>query len=166
MWFKIMKQLCQSISYKLLTGIALLGCTPFAHASGHGGGHGDEHDTHEEEAVIEEIVEGVEVTLKLNLGTIEVINVEPTRGYTSKMSFDLHLTFDPKTDPKEIKALDGWQHRLREQVIVGVRATEIHYFIDPDLKHFRKQMLYRINRLIGKPIANDVLFANFTFYSE
>jgi hypothetical protein len=152
-----------SIATLLTATSALIGLAPFAYASGHGSGHGAPE---EETAVVEEIVEGVEVTLKLNLGTIEVINVEPTRGYTSKMSFDLHLTFDPKTDPKEIKALDGWQHRLREQVIVGVRATEIHWFIDPELKHFRKQMLYRINRLIGKPIASDVLFANFTFHSE
>lgn len=145
----------------ILATAALIGLASRAHGGGHGGGHGAE-----KEAVVEEIVEGVEVTLKLNLGTIEVVNVEPTRGRTSRMSFDLHLTFDPKTDPKEIKALDGWQHRLREQVIVGVRATEIHYFIDADLKHFRKLMLYRINRLIGKPIVNDVLFANFTFFSE
>lgn len=159
-------QTIQRLSYLLLTGSLLVGFAPQTYAGGHGGGHDVEHEDSEEVAVVEEIIEGVEVTLKLNLGTIEVINVEPTRGRTSKMSFDLHLTFDSKTDPKEIKALDGWQHRLREQVIVGVRATEIHYFIDPDLKHFRKLMLYRINRLIGKPIVNDVLFANFTFYSE
>jgi hypothetical protein len=142
------------------------GFAQYAQASGHGGGHAAAEESAGQRAAVEKIVEGVEITLKLNLGTIEVINVEPTRGRTSKMSFDLHLTFDPQTDPKEIKALDGWQHRLREQVIVGVRATEIHWFLDPDLKHFRKQMLYRINRLIGKPIVNDVLFANFTFFSE
>jgi hypothetical protein len=146
------------ISFTVIVIAAVpLGASQNLWASGHGA---------PKEAVVEEIVEGVEVTLKLDLGTIDVVNVEPTRGRTSKMSFDLHLTFDPHTDPKEIKTLDGWQHRLREQVIVGVRATEIHYFLDPDLKHFRKQMLYRINRLIGKPIANDALFANFTFFTE
>jgi hypothetical protein len=141
--------------------IAGFGLPSQVHAGGHGGGHGAA-----EEAAVEEIVEGVEVTLKLDLGTIEVVNVEPTRGRTSRMSFDLHLTFYSDTDPKQIKALDGWHHRLREQVIVGVRATEVHDFIDPELKRFRKQMLYRINRLLGNPIVSDVLFANFTFFSE
>ena len=135
----------------------LLGPSPSAHAEGHGA---------EKAASVEEIVEGVEVTLKLDLGTIELVNVEPTRGRISRMSFDLHLTFLPDTDPKAIKALDGWHHRLREQVIVGVRATEIVDIIDPDLKRFRKQILYRINRMLGKPIVNDVLFANFTFFNE
>jgi hypothetical protein len=143
--------------FATLVAIVAASSTSAVYAAGHGA---------EKAAVVEEIVEGVEVTLKLDLGTIQVVNVEPTRGRTSRMSFDLHLTFDPKTDPKEIKALDGWHHRLREQVIVGVRATEIFDILDPDLKRFRKQMLYRINRMLGKPIVNDVLFANFTFFSE
>jgi flagellar basal body-associated protein FliL len=141
----------------VLPTVLFFGGAASAFASGHAA---------EKPAVVEEIVEGVEVTLKLDLGTIEVINVEPTRGRTSRMSFNLNLTLDPKTDPNEVKALDAWHHRLREQVIVGVRATEIHDFIDPDLTRFRKQMLYRINRLLGKPMVTDVLFANFTFYSE
>ena len=120
----------------------------------------------EKSASVEEIVEGVEVTLKLNLGTIEVINVEPTHGRTSRMSFDLNLTFDPNTDPKRIRELDAWHHRLREQAIIAVRATEIYDFLDPELKRFRKQILYRINRILGEPIVNDALFANFTFFNE
>lgn len=154
-----MKHFPRSSVVTALAALALTACAPRAHASSHGA-------PKPEPEPVEEVVEGVEVTLKLNLGTIDMINVEPTRRQIRKMSFDLHLSFDPKTDPKEIKALEGWQHRLREQVIIGVRATEIHDFIEPDLKRFRKQMLYRINRLIGKPIVNDVLFANFTFFSE
>lgn len=133
------------------------GALPAVHASGHGA---------EKPAAIEEIVAGVEVTLKRDLGTIEVINVEPTRGRTLRMAFNLHLTLDPHTSPKDVAALDGWHHRLREQVIIGVRATDIHDFIDPELTRFRKQMLYRINRLLTKPIVNDVLFANLTFHAE
>lgn len=110
--------------------------------------------------------EGLEVTLKLNLGTIQLVNVEPTQGLTAHMSFDLHLKFDPQTDPQVIEELDHWQHRLREQVIVAARATEIHDILDPELKHFRKQILYRINRVLKAPIVTDALFANFTFSNQ
>lgn len=110
--------------------------------------------------------EGLEVSLKLDLGTIQLMNVEPTQGRTAHMSFDLHLTFDPKTDPQVLQELDHWQHRLREQVIVAVRATEIHDFLDPELKRFRKQILYRVNRMLKAPIVTDALFANFTFSSQ
>jgi hypothetical protein len=120
-----------------------------------------------EEAKVEEIVEGVEVTLKLDLGNIETKNLEPTQGRTAHMSFDLHLMFGPTTEPKQVKELeDAWQHRLREQVIVAIRATEINDFLDPELKRFRKQILYRINRMLKSPTAIDVLFANFTFSSQ
>jgi hypothetical protein len=140
----------------LLTGL----CASFsAHAQG---------STHaaEEPETTEEPIEGIEVTLKLNLGTIELQNLEPTQGRTAHMAFDLHLTFDPKTDPKFLRELEGWQHRLREQAIVAVRATEIVDFLDPELKRFRKQILYRINRMLKEPVVTDALFANFTFSSQ
>jgi flagellar basal body-associated protein FliL len=124
------------------------------------------HGAAEAEPVEEEPIEGLEVTLKLDLGKIELQNLEPTQGRTAHMSFDLHLVFDPKTDPKKIKELEKWQHRLREQVIVGVRATEVYDFLDPELKRFRKQILYRINRMLKDPVVTDVLFANFTFSSQ
>ena len=120
----------------------------------------------EEPEETEEETEGIEVTLKLNLGTIELQNLEPTQGRTAHMSFDLHLRFDPKTDPKFLRELEGWQHRLREQVIVAVRATDIFDFLDPELKRFRKQILYRINRMLKEPVVIDALFANFTFSSQ
>lgn len=110
--------------------------------------------------------EGIELSLKLNLGTIELHTLEPTRRRTAVMSFDLHLTLDPHIDPKMLEQLERWHHRLREQVIVAVRATDIYDFLDPDLKRFRRQILYRINRLLGEPIVTDVLFANFTFSSQ
>ncbi|MDZ4657849.1 MAG: hypothetical protein SH868_09770 [Bythopirellula sp.] len=120
----------------------------------------------EEAAPAEEIIDGLEVTLKLDLGTIQLMNVEPTQGRTAHMSFDLHLMFDPQTDPQVIKELEHWQHRLREQAIVAVRATEIHDFLDPELKRFRRQILYRINRLLKATIVTDALFANFTFSNQ
>jgi hypothetical protein len=120
----------------------------------------------EEPEETEEETEGIEVTLKLNLGTIELQNLEPTQGRTAHMSFDLHLRFDPKTDPKFLRELEGWQHRLREQAIVAVRATDIFDFLDPELKRFRKQILYRINRMLKEPVVIDALFANFTFSSQ
>lgn len=124
------------------------------------------HGAAEAEPVEEEPIDGLEVTLKLDLGKIELQNLEPTQGRTAHMSFDLHLVFDPKTDPKKIKELEKWQHRLREQVIIGVRATDIFDFLDPELKRFRKQILYRINRMLKDPVATDALFANFTFSSQ
>lgn len=127
--------------------------------------HGSSHAP-AKESKDEEVVEGVEVTLKLNLGNIEVKNLEPTQGRTSHMSFDLHLTFAPQTDPSEIEALEAWHHRLREQVIIGVRATEINDFLDPELKRFRKLLLYRINRMLKTPTVVDALLANFTFSSQ
>ncbi len=120
----------------------------------------------DEASQADEKIEGLEVTLKLDLGTIQLMNVEPTQNRTAHMSFDLHLLFDPQTDPQVIKELDHWQHRLREQAIVAVRATEIHDFLDPELKRFRRQILYRINRMLKTTIVTDALFANFTFSNQ
>lgn len=155
-----MKHAAKLLTLHTLAALLMVGSPAAVHASSHG------EESADAEEIVEEVVEGVEVTLKLDLGVIEVVDVEPTRGRTSRMSFDLHLALDPNTDSQEIKALNSWHHRLREQALVSVRATEVHDFIDPELKRFRKLMIYRFNRLLGKPVVTDVLFANFTFYTE
>lgn len=103
---------------------------------------------------------------KLDLGTLEIKNLEPTRNQTSKVSFEMHLTFPPDTDPAAIEALSHWQHRIRDQVIVSIRIAELGDYIDPQLIRLRKQILYRINRLLKETPADDVLLADFTFSTE
>ncbi len=103
---------------------------------------------------------------KLDLGTLEIKNLEPTRNQTTKVNFGMHLTFPPDTDPATIKALSHWQHRIRDQVIVAIRIAELGDYIDPKLSRLRKHILYRINRLLKETPADDVLLADFTFSTE
>ena len=103
---------------------------------------------------------------KLDLGVLEIKNLEPTRNQTAKVTFAIHLAFTPGTDPAVVAELEHWQHRLREQVIVAVRSSELTDFTDPELLRLRKHLLYRINRVL-KPIQVEaVLLADFTYSSE
>lgn len=109
---------------------------------------------------------GIVVLPKLDLGVLEIKNLEPTRNQTSKVTFAMHLTFPPETDPAIVTALENWQHRLREQVIIAIRVAELGDYMDPQLLRLRKQILYRINRVLKGIQAQDVLLADFTFSTE
>ena len=102
-------------------------------------------------------------TPKLDLGSFEIQNLEPARALTSKITFELHLTLPEETSPADLATLEHWQHRLREQVIVAVRVSDIVDFLDPKLDRFRRHILYRVNRLLGQIKAQEVLLADFTF---
>lgn len=108
----------------------------------------------------------VTVIPKLDLGLLEVKNLEPTRNQTSKVTFGMHLAFAPGTDPAIVSALQHWQHRLREQVIVAIRVAELGDYLDPELLRLRKQILYRINRVLKGVQAEDILLADFTYSTE
>ena len=106
------------------------------------------------------------VSPKLDLGLLEIKNLEPTRNQTSKVNFEMHLALPADTDPALVKALEHWQHRLREQVIVAIRVAELGDYLDPQLARLRKQILYRVNRTLKGTQAEDVLLANFMFSTE
>ncbi|TWU30318.1 hypothetical protein [Bythopirellula polymerisocia] len=114
-----------------------------------------------QEATTENVVQP-----KLDLGIIEIKNLEPTRNQTSKVTFEMHLTLPADTDPALVAALGHWQHRLREQVIVAIRVAELGDYLDPELVRLRKQILYRVNRLLKGTQAENVLLADFTFSTE
>ncbi len=118
--------------------------------------HGEAAETKESGAAHEAIGQ-------LSLGNIEIKNLEPANNQTTTMAFDLYLSFPPDTSSESIAALKHWKHRLRHQAIVAVRISELADFADPELKRFRKQILYRVNRMLKAPAAIDVLLANFTY---
>ena len=103
---------------------------------------------------------------KLDLGLLEIKNLEPTRNQTAKVSFEIHLSFPTGTDPQTIARLEHWQHRLREQVLVAVRGSELIDFVDPELVRLRKHILYRVNRVLQPLQAAEILLADFTYAAE
>lgn len=99
----------------------------------------------------------------LDLGSFRIREHRPLRNETFYIAFDLRVELQSDLTQAQVDQLQRWTHRLRDQVIIGVRLTDPAAFKDPDLERFRRQLVRRINRVIKHPLATDVLLANLTF---
>ncbi len=99
----------------------------------------------------------------LDLGKFKINDLRPTRNETAKLTFTLHLAVSKKLTAKQVAQLEGWKHRLRDQVITAIRITPTKDFQQPDLSHLRRKILVRVNRLFHAKLAEDVLMTEYLF---
>lgn len=99
----------------------------------------------------------------LDLGSFKVNDLRPAHNETAKLTFSLHLQFSEETTAAQLKKLEGWKHRLRDQVITAVRLAETKDFQEPDLKRLRRLILIRVNRLFRTKLAEEVLLTEYLF---
>lgn len=57
-------------------------------------------------------------------------------------------------------------NRLREAVIVTVRQTDIEGLSDPSLGLLKRKIQDKVNRRLGKPLLQSVLFSDFSFIEQ
>ncbi len=72
----------------------------------------------------------------------------------------------PPADDEFTRLFDKHKHRLRDQVIVIVRSAEITDFADPSLGLIRRKILEKSNRLLGKPLLEEVIFSDFSLVEQ
>jgi flagellar FliL protein len=69
-------------------------------------------------------------------------------------------------DDEFSRLFEKHKHRLRDQVIVIVRSAEITDFADPSLGLIRRKILEKSNRLLGKPLLEEVIFSDFSLVEQ
>ena len=130
------------------------------------------HSTHAQEVVApdsedaEEAVEADKIRPVLELGKFNLRDLRSASNVTAKILFSLHLALPQEADEKTIRQLQLWRHRLRDQVIIAVRKTEIKDLLEPDLGLLRRNIMLRINRLLKTSLVEEVLVTEFTFATQ
>lgn len=99
----------------------------------------------------------------VDLGKFQINDLRPTRNVTAKLTFSMHLAFSKKLTKKQVELLDGWKHRLRDQVITAVRISYVKDFQERDLGRLRRNMLVRVNRIFKANLAEEVLLSEYLF---
>jgi len=99
----------------------------------------------------------------MDLGHIEVENVEPIRNQTEKISVQIRLVLAESADEKVLASLEHWRHRLRDQVIIAIRSCNTSDFLEPELHRLRSQIQYRLKRTLKSRLVEDVLLADYSF---
>ena len=98
-----------------------------------------------------------------DLGIFNLRELRFRSNVTAKIVFSLHLALPLAADEKTAARLESWRHRLRDQVIIAVRKSEIRDFLEPNLSTLRRNIMLRINRLLKKSLVEEVLLTEFTF---
>ncbi|MEM9352958.1 MAG: hypothetical protein AAGA92_08090 [Planctomycetota bacterium] len=98
-----------------------------------------------------------------DLGRFHIKDLRPARNETVELNFVLHLALKPETPSAVLADLEGWKHRLRDQVITAARVAETKDFSSPSLHRLRRLMILRANRLIGGDLIDELLLTEFVF---
>ena len=119
--------------------------------------------TSEEENIEEKNLEIDAVRPSLELGRFDLRELRFRSNVTAKILFSLHLALPHEAEDKTLEKLKRWQHRLRDQVIIALRKTEIKDLLEPDLSILRRNIMLRINRLLKVSLVEEVLITEFAF---
>ena len=112
--------------------------------------HEAAHEAHDEHGVETEV----------DLGTFS-LTVSVAKSRPMLLSFHLYGTLNESKHSEFAARFEAQHHRLRQEVLVLLRGTDMTLLTDPDLTELKKQLLARLNRLLGKASLNDVIVSDF-----
>jgi hypothetical protein len=116
------------------------------HAEGEEHGEEGSHDMHE-----------------VKLGSYHVVTFNTDTGKSLNIDFELYGTVLAKEEQEFTHLFEANKVRLREQILVTVRATDVTDLSDPDLGLLKRQILEKTNRTLGKPLLSEAIFSKFSF---
>ncbi len=103
---------------------------------------------------------------EVDLGEFTVTAFQPISNTTMRIDFHLYGTVSKDDQEQFLLAWDESQHRLRDQVIVILRDSELGDLTDAGLGLIKRRILERTNRTLGKPYLRSVIFSNFSFIEQ
>ncbi len=118
-----------------------------------------EHALAEEEA-ISKISHDVR---EVKLGSYHVVTFNTNTGTSLNIDFELYGTVLAKEETEFNNLFEANKVRLREQILVTVRGSDVADLSDPDLGLLKRQILEKTNRTLGKPLLNEAIFSKFSF---
>lgn len=104
--------------------------------------------------------------LEVLLGDFTITSYQPISETTLRVDFTLYGTIDPEEDEPFRTAMKQSENRIRDQVNAIVRNSKLNDLTDAGLGSIKRQILARINRMLGKPYLEMVIFSDFSFLEQ
>ena len=104
--------------------------------------------------------------MEVDLGQFGVTAFQPLSNTTMRIDFHLYGTISKDYEEDFLAAWEGSQHRLRDQVIVTLRSSELGDLTDAGLGLIKRRILEKTNRTLGKPYLRSVIFSDFSFIEQ
>jgi flagellar FliL protein len=135
---------------------------PAAHADAHGDDHAHEADHGHAEAHDEHAAHTVEVDLE----AYTVTAYQPLTNTTIRIDFHLYGTIPEEEAADFHHHFEAHKHRLREQVLLTARSSEVEDLTDAGLKLMKRRLLEKVNQALGKPVVKSVVISDFSFIEQ
>jgi len=97
------------------------------------------------------------------VGTFHVLSRNTTTGGSTNVDFDLYATVLADEEGEFFDLFTSNEQRIREQVLVTLRGTEMTDLTDPTLGLIKRKILEKTNRALGKPLLHEAIFSKFSF---
>ena len=128
-----------------------------SHGHGEDQGHAASAAAHDEHAA-----HAVEVDLE----EYTVTAYQPLTNTTIRIDFHLFGVI-PKEENADFHHLfEAHKHRLREQVLLTARSSEVEDLTDAGLSLMKRRLLEKVNQALGKPVVKSVVISDFSFIEQ
>ena len=107
-----------------------------------------------------------EVTVEVDLEDYSVTAYQPLSNTTLRIDFHLYGTVPESQKAEFMSAFDDNKQRIREQVIVTIRSSEITDLTDAGLGLIKRKLHDKINRTIGKSHIKTIIVSDFSFVEQ
>jgi flagellar FliL protein len=97
------------------------------------------------------------------LGKFTITRYNPASNRALSIDFELHGTVLAEDVSDFEQEFQRNEARIREQVIMTVRAAEVSDMTDAGLGLMKRRILEKTNRAVGRHLLREVLFSNFNF---
>lgn len=105
-------------------------------------------------------------TVEVDLENFGVTAYQPLSNTTLRIDFHLWATVHASEQEEFTARFNDNKHRIREQVIVTVRSSEITDLTDAGLGLIKRKILEKTNRTLGKPLLQSVIVSDFSFVEQ
>jgi len=97
------------------------------------------------------------------LGPFHVLSTNIETGSRTNVDFELYGTVLADEESEFFTLFEANEKRIREQVLITLRGTEITDLTDPTLGLIKRKILEKTNRALGKPLLHEAIFSKFSF---
>ncbi|MCF6328310.1 MAG: hypothetical protein L3J02_00700 [Henriciella sp.] len=100
---------------------------------------------------------------EVTLGDFHVVTTDPNTGSSLNVDFELFATVLADEESEFFSLFESNSNRIREQILIAVRGTEVTDLTDPTLGLIKRKILEKTNRALGKPLLHEAIFSKFSF---
>ena len=100
---------------------------------------------------------------EVSLGSYHVLTYNPDTGSSLNVDFELYGTVLAEEEGDFFQLYEANQIRIREQILVTIRSTEVTDLTEAGLGLIKRKILEKTNRALGKPLLQEAIFSKFSF---